>query len=185
MKLKEYLNLICKIKEKEEQIKSLESEIYESDSICLEHENKIKEIVINYIKGHLSKVDKIKINFGNINNMIYFSSYISYNPTNILNGFFETKVKELGISDEIIIREAVYFLSNKYYKYNIEKDIIISYDNDTIYFLDIKRFFNLFEIDLNKIDLNDLVNTYEENIKFTNLFEKEKIAELNKLMIFK
>lgn len=88
MKLKEYLNLICKIKEKEKQIKSLENEIYESDSICLEHENKIKEIVINYIKGHLSKVDKIKINFGNINNMIYFSSYISYNPTNILNVFF-------------------------------------------------------------------------------------------------
>lgn len=99
--------------------------------------------------------------------------------------FFETKVKELGISDGIIIGEAVYFLSNKYYKYNIEKDIIISYDNDTIYFLDIKRFFNLFEIDLNKIDLNDLVKTYEENIKYNNLFEKEKIAELNKLMMFK
>lgn len=188
MNLKEYLNLTLKKVEKEAEIELIKNnidKISKSDFVCFEYEDEIKKIIIGYIKDYLSRANEIKFNYSIINSIAYFSTHVSYAAYDILDNFFEIKIKENGVSDKRIIENAIQILVKKYLEYKIEENIFISYNADKLYFTDIKRFFNLFEVNVNKISLNNLVDAYNENKKFNNLFEEQKIMELNELMVFK
>lgn len=188
MNLKEYLNLTLKKVEKEAEIELIKNnidKISKSDFVCFEYEDEIKKIIIGYIKDYLSRANEIKFNYSIINGIAYFSTHVSYAAYDILDNFFEIKIKENGVYDQKIIENTKQFLIKKYLDYKIEDGIFINYDTDKLYFTDIKRFFDLFEINLNKISLNYLVNKYDENKKIIDFFEKQKIMELNELMVFK
>lgn len=185
MNLKEYLNLALEIVEKKTEIELIKKDINEDDSFCIEYEDEIKKIIIGYIKDYLSRANEIKFNYSIINGVAYFTTNIPYIAYDILDNFFEIKIKENGVCDQEIIEDTKQFLIKKYLEYKIEDGIFINYDTDKLYFTDIKRFFNLFEINLNKISLDNIVKTYNENKKFNGFFEKQKIMELHELMVFK